>query len=228
MHGIRPGQHLAERGEILLGGTWQGRARPAPQERIKRAFDILFSVIAMLLLLPAFIGIALAVKLTSRGPVFFCQQRYGRGRRLFTIWKFRTMRVAPPARETIQACRADPRLTPIGSFLRRTSLDELPQFWNVLKGDMSIVGPRPHAPLTMIGDHSYEEIVREHELRHAVRPGITGLAQVSGHRGPILDAVSARGRFERDVEYVGRQSLALDLWIIWRTFLTEFITGTGY
>lgn len=228
MHGFVPGQQVAEDGNVLLGDrSWTGAARRLPDYRGKRLFDIVFSVLALFLFMPAMALIALAVKVSSPGPVLFRQARYGRHTKLFIIYKFRTMRTRERTRETIQTQADDPRFTRIGAFLRRTSLDELPQFINVLRGDMSVVGPRPHAPMTMIGKVPYEDVVRDYDARHGVRPGITGLAQVSGFRGPIQDVTGGRRRFELDVAYVQRRSFRLDVKIIWHTIVSEFVTGTG-
>lgn len=228
MHGLQPGQRVTDDGQLLFdAGSSIGALRGIPDGRGKRLFDICFSLLALFLLIPAFVIIGLAVKASSPGPVFFRQVRYGYGERLFTIYKFRTMDHRPVSRDVLQTQAGDPRLTPIGAFLRRTSLDELPQFFNVLKGDMSVVGPRPHAPRTMIGAVAYEDVARDYAARHAVRPGVTGLAQINGFRGPIQDVAGARKRFEMDLAYVGSRSLKLDAQIIWRTIVSEFVTGTG-
>lgn len=197
--------------------------------RLKRSFDITFASAALVLLLPALVLIACLIKATSPGPVVYSQLRYGKDRRLFRIYKFRTMSCeAEDGTVTVQAGRGDHRVTRLGAFLRRTSLDELPQFVNVLKGEMSIVGPRPHAPRTLIGSEFYEELVVDFESRHAITPGLTGLAQISGCRGPIPDAISAADRFKYDLIYVEEQSLWLDLKIVLLTIKKEFLTGSSY
>ncbi len=194
----------------------------------KRALDVVGGAALLLLLAPLLIGIALAVRATSPGPALFRQTRYGRDGALFTIHKFRTMHVDGQDPSGIrQAVGGDARITKLGAFLRRTSLDELPQLFNVLSGDMSLVGPRPHVPGMLAGGVLYEELVPNYFDRHAVRPGLTGLAQISGCRGPTTDPVPARRRIEYDLAYIERMSLALDLKILWRTFIMEFITGSG-
>jgi lipopolysaccharide/colanic/teichoic acid biosynthesis glycosyltransferase len=196
---------------------------------LKRTFDVVFALCALFLLIPAFALIAMLVWASGPGPVLYSQWRYGRNRKQFRIYKFRTMVCgADDGSVTIQATHKDRRVTRIGAFLRRTSLDELPQFFNVLKGDMSIVGPRPHAPHTMIANELYETLVVDFDQRHSIRPGMTGLAQISGCRGPVPNAAAAVKRFEYDLTYLRQQSLLLDLRIIAVTLWREFITGSGY
>ena len=196
---------------------------------LKRTFDIVFALFALFLLIPAFAVISVLVWASGPGPVFYSQWRYGQNRKQFRILKFRTMVCgADDGPVTVQTTRKDARVTRIGAFLRRTSLDELPQFVNVLKGDMSIVGPRPHAPQTLIADEFYEALVADFDQRHLIRPGMTGLAQISGCRGPLPNAAAAIKRFEYDLVYLRQQSLLLDLRIIARTLRREFLTGSGY
>jgi lipopolysaccharide/colanic/teichoic acid biosynthesis glycosyltransferase len=196
---------------------------------LKRTFDIVFALGALFLLIPAFALIAILVRASGPGPVFYSQWRYGQNRKQFRIFKFRTMVCgADDGPVTVQTARKDARVTRIGAFLRRTSLDELPQFVNVLKGDMSIVGPRPHAPQTLIANEFYETLVADFDQRHLIRPGMTGLAQISGCRGPLPNAAAAIKRFEYDLVYLRQQSLLLDLRIIARTLQREFLTGSGY
>jgi lipopolysaccharide/colanic/teichoic acid biosynthesis glycosyltransferase len=187
----------------------------------------LFSAFALILLLPAIAVIAGLVRFSSPGPVIFSQFRYGKDRKLFRMYKFRTMywdEKESFSSRVIQVRPNDPRLTPIGALLRRTSLDELPQFWNVLSGDMSVVGPRPHAPKTMIGSQPYEDVVAEFDRRHAVKPGITGLAQIAGFNGPIPDLSAAERRFQLDVNYVETASLWLDFRVIAGTIRLQLFT----
>jgi putative colanic acid biosynthesis UDP-glucose lipid carrier transferase len=160
--------------------------------------------------------IALAVKATSPGPVIFRQRRYGLNGKEFEIWKFRTMTVTEDGDQFVQATRDDPRVTPIGNFLRRTSLDELPQFINVLQGRMSIVGPRPH-PVAL--DEQHRRLIPRYYFRHKIRPGITGLAQVRGYRGQTDTLDKMRRRIELDIEYIDSWSLYLDLKIILLTIV---------
>jgi exopolysaccharide biosynthesis polyprenyl glycosylphosphotransferase len=187
----------------VAGG--ERRRRPA-ESRVKRLIDVLLSGSVLLVLVPVFALIALAIMVESGGPVLFRQRRTGFGGREFVVLKFRTMRVLEDGGELRQATRNDARVTAVGSFLRRTSLDELPQFINVLYGDMSCVGPRPHA---LAHDDFYRTCVPRYDDRFRVRPGITGLAQVEGLRGECQTVELMRRRVERDLEY-------LDGWSIWR------------
>jgi len=194
----------------------------------KRLVDIVGSALGLLALAPLLIGVAIAIKLTSRGPVFFRQKRYGYHNRRFWIFKFRTMYThLGDQRGTRQTTNGDPRVTPLGRILRKSSLDELPQLINVLKGDMSLVGPRPHVPGMLAGGLLYEELVPYYFQRHNMRPGITGLAQVSGYRGSTAAPMSAIERLDCDLQYIQKWSLWLDLGIIFRTVLKEFFSGSG-
>ncbi len=164
--------------------------------------------------------------------MFFCQDRYGLNGELFCVYKFRTMRPGDGGDLTggvQQTVKDDPRVTRIGKLLRKTSFDELPQLLNILKGEMSVVGPRPHVPgMLAAGGMLYEDFDPRYMCRHVVKPGLTGLAQVSGFRGETTTAYAARGRLEHDLDYIRRQSLPLDIGITARTFWTEFVSGTGY
>jgi lipopolysaccharide/colanic/teichoic acid biosynthesis glycosyltransferase len=194
----------------------------------KRLFDFAGALAGLLFLLPAFIVIAVAIKATSRGPIFFRQYRYGYRNRLFRIYKFRTMYTAlGDSTGRQQTVERDTRITPLGRILRSTSLDELPQLINVLKGEMSLVGPRPHVPGMLAAGVLYEDLVPYYFQRHAVRPGITGLAQVSGCRGSTGDAESAIARVDYDLDYIEHRSLQLDLAIVIRTIRREFLAGSG-
>jgi lipopolysaccharide/colanic/teichoic acid biosynthesis glycosyltransferase len=175
-----------------------------------------------------FIGIALAVKVTSPGPISFRQKRYGYRNRRFWIYKFRTMYAhLGDNGGTCQTTTDDPRVTPIGRILRKTSLDELPQLINVLKGDMSLVGPRPHVPGMLAGGMLYEKLTPYYFQRHNMRPGITGLAQVNGLRGSTVAPLSAIERLDHDLQYIWTWSLKLDLAIVTRTIVREFFSGSG-
>lgn len=194
----------------------------------KRFMDITIAAFALLSLAPLFIAIAIAIKVTSSGPVLFRQKRYGRRNRRFRIYKFRTMRMGETDLTGVrQTTMNDPRITSIGRILRHTSLDELPQLLNVLKGDMSLVGPRPHVPGMLAADMLYEDLVPYYFQRHTVRPGITGLAQVSGCRGSTREANAAISRIDLDLEYIERWSFWLDVRIIFHTVRREFISGSG-
>nr|WP_315252974.1 undecaprenyl-phosphate glucose phosphotransferase [uncultured Duganella sp.] len=181
---------------------------------VKRGSDILLAAVIQLLLLPLMLLIGIAVKLSSPGPMIFRQRRYGLYGEQIIVYKFRSMRVTEDGAKVTQATKDDARVTPIGGFLRRTSLDELPQFINVLQGRMSIVGPRPHA---VAHNEQYRKLIKGYMLRHKVKPGITGWAQVNGLRGETetLDKMEARIRY--DLDYLRNWSLWLDLWIVLRT-----------
>jgi len=183
---------------------------------VKRISDIVLAVLIQLLLLPIMLVIALAVKLTSRGPVIFRQRRYGLNGEEIIVYKFRSMTVAEDGAKVVQATKNDQRLTRIGGFLRRSSLDELPQFINVIQGRMSIVGPRPHA---VAHNEQYRKLIKGYMLRHKVKPGITGWAQVNGLRGETETLDKMEARIHYDLEYLRNWSLWLDLWIVVRTVL---------
>ncbi|MDS3859872.1 undecaprenyl-phosphate glucose phosphotransferase [Thermosynechococcaceae cyanobacterium BACA0444] len=195
------------------------------QYALKRLFDIGFSSIALLFCLPIFAIIILAIKLTSPGPVFFQQDRYGLNGRKIKVLKFRTMRVMENDQVVIQAKRNDPRVTSIGKFLRKTSLDELPQFINVLRGDMSVVGPRPHA---VAHNELYRKKIQGYMLRHKIKPGITGWAQVNGSRGETDTLDKMQKRIDYDLEYLDNWSLWLDIKIIIKTVAAVFARQNAY
>ena len=185
---------------------------------MKRAFDFTLALCALLALLPILAVIAVLVKLDSHGPVFFKQTRIGRGNQMFKMLKFRSMRVLESdAAGARSASRDDDRVTRVGKFIRRTSMDELPQLVNVLKGDMSIVGPRPHALGSRAADKLFWEVDTRYWHRHAAKPGLTGLAQVRGYRGATIYESDLRNRLQADLEY-------LDTWSIWRDLLIIAMT----
>jgi lipopolysaccharide/colanic/teichoic acid biosynthesis glycosyltransferase len=195
----------------------------------KRVMDVLGSGAGLVILAPLLIGIAAAIKLTSPGPVFFRQKRYGYHNRRFWILKFRTMYVdLGDQRGTRQAQADDPRVTPLGRMLRKTSLDELPQLINVLKGDMSLVGPRPHVPGMLANGMLYEQFIPYYFQRHNMRPGITGLAQVRGFRGVTSRPEAALARVDCDLEYIQNWSLLHDFRIVCSTVVMEFLSGSGH
>ncbi|PZU70505.1 exopolysaccharide biosynthesis polyprenyl glycosylphosphotransferase [Sphingobium sp.] len=195
---------------IVAGGPLQFRDR-----LIKRLFDILVATIATIALSPVLIGAALAVKLTSPGPILFRQPRIGKDGRPFSIYKFRSMRTeASDHKAATLTKRDDDRVTRVGAFLRKTSIDELPQLFNVLNGDMSVVGPRPHAAAAKAGDSLYWEVDARYWERHCIKPGMTGLAQVRGHRGATDHHQDLIDRLQSDLEYVSDWSILRDLRII--------------
>jgi len=188
----------------------------------KAIFDRLFAALLLGLLAPLLLAAALAVRLETPGPALFRQRRLGFNNVAFTVLKFRTMHhhLADPGADR-QTMRDDPRVTRVGAWLRRLGIDELPQLLNVLRGEMSLVGPRPHALNTRAGQHRLEAVVAEYALRHRVKPGITGWAQVNGCRGPIATAEQIRRRVEHDLHYIENWSLALDAKILLMTLLNE-------
>ncbi len=198
---------------ISGGGLSQRRAT------LKRLQDIALSIPILAVFSPFMLIIAALVKLDSPGPALFRQKREGFNNRIITVYKFRTMRheAAPATGSIVQVQANDPRVTRLGAFLRRTSLDELPQLINVLKGDMSLVGPRPHAVGRKTGDVATSSIVNEYAHRHRIKPGLTGWAQINGSRGPVETAEEVRERVRYDLEYINRASLWFDLWIMLRT-----------
>lgn len=192
---------------------------------IKRIEDIIIGSLILLLSAIPMVTIAIVIKLTSKGPAIFKQRRYGLDGREIVVWKFRTMTVCEDGKEVPQAVKNDSRVTPLGAFLRRTSLDELPQFINVLQGAMSIVGPRPHA---VSHNEFYRELIPGYMLRHKVRPGITGWAQVNGWRGETDTLFKMQKRVEYDLYYINHWSLWLDLKIILLTSFRGFVGKNAY
>src|SRR6266545_198208 len=181
---------------------------------LKRLEDIVVGSMILLMIALPMVVIAIILKLTSSGPVFFMQRRYGLNGKEIRILKFRTMTVTEDGPSVVQATKNDPRVTRFGAYLRRTSMDELPQFLQVLAGQMSIVGPRPHA---VAHNESYRSLIPGYMLRHKVKPGITGWAQVNGLRGETDTVEKMKARIEYDLDYMRHWSLRLDLRIIWRT-----------
>ncbi|MES2260803.1 MAG: undecaprenyl-phosphate glucose phosphotransferase [Pseudomonadota bacterium] len=181
---------------------------------VKRGSDVILGSLIALMLIPVMLAIAVAVRVSSPGPVIFRQRRYGLNGEEIIVYKFRSMTVSEDGAKVVQATKNDQRVTRVGAFLRRSSLDELPQFINVLQGRMSIVGPRPHA---VAHNEQYRKLIKGYMLRHKVKPGITGWAQVNGLRGETetLDKMEARVRY--DLDYLRNWSLWLDLWIVIRT-----------
>lgn len=200
-------------------------ASPGWKSFSKRAIDIVAALVLIILVAPLMLLIAAAIKCSSCGPIIFRQERIGQYGKVFVVFKFRTMyaHLGDPL-ATRQTSTCDERVTPLGRILRATSLDELPQFFNVLLGDMSLVGPRPHALGTSIRGMSLDIADARYPLRHLVRPGITGWAQINGSRGALVSAEHLRRRLDHDLDYVRRASPALDLWIMFRT-LIHLLTG---
>jgi exopolysaccharide biosynthesis polyprenyl glycosylphosphotransferase len=195
------------------------------QQLEKRAFDVVVATLALLLLSPVFALVALAIRLESRGPALFRQKRYGLNQEPFRIFKFRSMRTMDDGAVVKQATRTDARVTRIGAHLRRLSIDELPQLLNVLIGDMSIVGPRPHA---LAHDQLYVGRLARYARRHNVKPGITGWAQVCGHRGEIADDSAMAARLDHDLYYIDHWSLWLDLKIVFMTVFSRKAHKNAY
>ncbi|WP_311734766.1 MULTISPECIES: undecaprenyl-phosphate glucose phosphotransferase [unclassified Paraburkholderia] len=192
----------------------------------KALFDRLFAFASLLVLLPIMLSIAVAVKATSKGPVLFTQRRKGADGRVFRIYKFRSMRPHAEQSGVIrQATRGDPRITRVGAFLRRTSLDELPQFLNVLRGEMSVVGPRPHA---IEHDDEYRTIVDGYIHRYRIKPGITGWAQINGFRGETDEIEKMQGRVEHDLYYLRNWSFGMDMRIILATVAKGMLHRNAY
>ena len=192
---------------------------------LKRFMDILFSAGVLIVLSPLYLLIAALIWATSGRPILFSQERYGLDGRRIRVHKFRTMHTAAPGAGVAQATRNDPRVTPLGRILRRMSLDELPQFWDVLRGDMSVVGPRPHA---IEHNETYRGLIERYMLRHKVRPGLTGLAQVNGLRGEIHELDCMERRVDYDLRYIRTWSPGLDVYIILRTIALIFRDRAAY
>jgi len=192
--------------EAAVRSDWQGVG--------KRLFDMVIAGAALIVLSPAFLIIAIAVRLDTPGPIFFRQRRTGLNGKVFRIFKFRSMSVVEDGDTIRHATSNDPRVTRVGDFLRKSSLDEMPQLLNVILGDMSLVGPRPHA---LSHDVHYGALLPEYGLRFAVRPGLTGLAQIKGLRGEIHQLDCMARRITADVEYVRTWSVARDFIILLQT-----------
>jgi exopolysaccharide biosynthesis polyprenyl glycosylphosphotransferase len=191
----------------------------------KRLFDLVFAALALIALTPLLAVVAVLIKMDSPGPVFFVQRRYGFNQQPFRIIKFRTMRALDDGAVIRQAVPGDPRVTRIGRWLRRWNIDEIPQLFNILTGDMSLVGPRPHA---LSHDHEYERRISLYARRHNVMPGITGWAQIHGYRGETDTEEKMQNRVEHDLFYIDNWSLWLDLKIIARTVLSPSAYRNAY
>ncbi len=193
--------------------------------RRKRAFDVMGSLAALLLFLPLLLTIALLVRLESSGPALFRQRRTGLNGQIFTVFKFRTMTVAEDGDTVRQATRGDARITRLGAILRKLSLDELPQLLNVLRGEMSLIGPRPHA---VAHDETWGKLAPGYDRRFRARPGLTGYAAVCGFRGEVRELQAIIDRVDADNEYIDTWSFGLDMKIVWRTIPLIFSDTRAY
>lgn len=202
--------------DLELSSQLADGARRLSNARLKRLFDVVGASLLLIVLAPFLLVVACLVRLESPGPAFFRQRRTGLDGVPFTIYKFRTMTVVEDGEVVVQASRHDCRVTRLGAFLRRSSIDELPNLFNVLMGQMSLIGPRPHA---LAHDRHYSALIPEYNGRFLAKPGITGLAQVAGWRGetPTIDLMS--NRVAHDLEYIRNWSLGLDVAIVFRTLL---------
>ncbi|MFY8210212.1 MAG: exopolysaccharide biosynthesis polyprenyl glycosylphosphotransferase [Caulobacter sp.] len=190
------------------------KSSPVAKDPLKRAMDVLVAGGALLFFAPLLLLVAVLIKLESPGPVLFRQSRGGLNGKAFTIFKFRSMRCQENGSKVVQAKRDDDRITTIGRFIRKTSIDELPQLLNVLRGDMSIVGPRPHA---LTHDEQYGALIANYHLRFRTRPGLTGLAQIKGLRGGTTEVETMAARIDADNEYIERWTLGGDVKILLMT-----------
>ncbi|SNB79893.1 putative colanic acid biosysnthesis UDP-glucose lipid carrier transferase [Arboricoccus pini] len=221
----RPSHASADHSKIIR--HWRDRSWIARLS--KSTMDRGVALVSLIFLAPLLLTIAVLVKLSSPGPALFKQSRHGLDEKPFQVLKFRTMYVETcaggAADKVVQAQRVDPRITPLGRFLRRSSLDELPQLINVLRGEMSLVGPRPHA---ISHDVHYSSLIPHYRLRHNMMPGITGLAQVKGFRGGTETLESMERRIDLDLEYIQNWSLALDVKIMVMTLFTTINDSNAY
>ena len=228
---IEPGvSYAAVAGQGRTTSESAGAGSPSALSwKVKSVMDRLGALVLLVAIAPLMAMIMLAVKLDSRGPVCFRQPRFGAGRSVIVVTKFRTMR---PERTDIggrrQATRDDDRVTKIGRFLRQTCLDELPQLWDVLCGRMSLVGPRPHPLGLELDGQPIETLIPNYHQRHQVRPGITGLAQINGNRGPVESVAMGRERIRYDMEYIEGHSLWLDIRILFKTLVVPFQKDGSY
>lgn len=198
---------------------------------LSRLQDIVGSCIAIIIFSPVFIVLPILIKLESPGPVFYKQRRYGLNNKLFNCYKFRSMRqdACENSKKEIKLTEHnDPRVTRIGNFIRKTSLDEVPQFINILKGDMALVGPRPHPPGVKAGERLYEDVISNFSRRYKVKPGLTGWAQINGARGNTFMEDDLKTRFHYDLEYIQNWSLWLDVVIIARTIFIGFVGKNAF
>ena len=217
--------HITDIGGIPIISVYDSPLNTLTNRAFKRAEDIILSFLILVAISPALLAISILVKTTSRGPIIFKQHRYGLNGKEINVWKFRTMTVTENEGDIIQATKHDSRFTSIGPFLRKTSLDELPQFFNTLTGCMSIVGPRPHAKAH---NELYRTKIPKYMLRHIVKPGITGWAQINGWRGETDTINKMEKRIEFDLYYIDNWSIWMDIKIILLTFIKGFIDKNAY
>ena len=220
---------LLERSITQVGRIWTAELQraplTAPERAVKKAFDVAVASTALMLLSPLMLLLAVLIKLDSKGPVLFTQTRNGFNGQTFRIFKFRSMTVQEDAAVIRQAVRNDPRVTRVGRWLRRTSIDELPQLINVLCGDMSIAGPRPHA---VAHNDEYGRLIARYAFRHRVKPGLTGWAQVNGFRGETATLDHMIKRVELDIWYINHWSVTLDIKIVLRTLFVPLLCRAAY
>jgi exopolysaccharide biosynthesis polyprenyl glycosylphosphotransferase len=225
---LAPDYHVRLLGSLPVLTLWQRPWRDV-SGIVKRAEDLVLASAALLILSPIMLLTTLLIRLTSAGPALFVQPRVGFNNEVIHVLKFRSMYVDRADLKGLETTtKNDPRVTPFGRIIRRLSLDELPQLINVVKGDMSMVGPRPHATHMRVGDLYYQEAVRGYAGRHRVKPGITGLAQVKGLRGEIRTLERAKRRVELDQEYINRWSVWLDIWVLLLTVRAVFMDSDAY
>ena len=205
--------------DMEVYATYENPLQNSVNRAIKRLFDICLSIVFLIPTALIFPFVCIIMKIQSPGPLFFRQKRTGLDGKDFEMLKFRSMHVNKDA-DKIQATKDDPRKYPFGNFMRKSNIDELPQFLNVLKGDMSIVGPRPHM---LLHTEMYSELIDKYMVRHFVKPGLTGWAQVTGFRGETKELWQMEGRVKRDIWYMEHWSIWLDIRIIWMTMKTFFV-----
>ena len=215
--GMRLKRELYEDMELFT--TYEVPLEYPMHKSLKRLFDLVMSLIVLIVGIPLLPIVALIIKIQSPGPVFFRQERTGYNGKNFLCYKFRSMHVNKEA-DKLQATENDPRKFPFGNFMRKYNIDELPQFWNVFKGDMSVVGPRPHM---LYHTEKYSQLIERYMVRHFVKPGITGWAQVTGYRGETRELWQMEKRVKQDIWYIENWTIWLDLRIIWMTFRTMVV-----
>ena len=215
---------VTDYGELSLVNISRVRKLPFA-EIVKRYFDFVFALFVLIIVSPLLVAIAIAIRLDSPGPVIFQQRRYGFDGEVIKVWKFRTMKVLEDGASVRQAQRNDPRVTRVGGFLRHSSLDELPQFFNVLQGRMSVVGPRPHP---VAHNEEFRSKISGYMMRHKFKPGITGWAQVNGWRGETDTLDKMQKRVDYDLQYIRNWSIWFDIKIIMMTLLKGFLSKNAY